>query len=172
MSELTHIDEHGRATMVDTSDKEVMARRAIASARVLMSIETIAAIRNHTTPKGDPLETARLAGVMAAKRTAELIPLCHPLPLTHVDVRADVKDDGVYLEAEVSTKAQTGVEMEALTAVSVAALTVYDMCKALDKGIEIRELFLIEKTGGRSGDYHRGAKLKARKGTVSKASAR
>src|SRR5256884_3602429 len=139
MSALTHIDEHGRATMVDTSDKEVTARRAIASARVLMSAETVAAIRNHTTPKGDPLETARLAGVMAAKRTAELIPLCHPLPLTHVDVRADVKDDGVYLEAEVLTKAQTGVEMEALTAVSVAALTVYDMCKALDKSMTITD---------------------------------
>src|SRR2546430_17382534 len=155
MSELTHVDEHGRATMVDTSDKEVTARRAIASARVLMSAETVAAIRNHTTPKGDPLETARLAGVMAAKRTAELIPLCHPLPLTHVDVRADVKDDGVYLEAEVSTKAQTGVEMEALTAVSVAALTVYEMCKAIEKGIEITDIRLAEKTGGKSGNYRR-----------------
>ena len=155
MSELTHIDEHGRATMVDTSDKEVTARRAIASARVLMSAETVAAIRDHTTPKGDPLETARLAGVMAAKKTAELIPLCHPLPLTHVDVRADVKDDGVYLEAEVSTKAQTGVEMEALTAVSVAALTVYDMCKALDKSMTITDVRLELKTGGKSGDFKR-----------------
>ena len=155
MSELTHIDEQGRATMVDTSDKEVTARRAIASARVVMSAETVAAIRNHTTPKGDPLETARLAGVMAAKRTAELIPLCHPLPLTHVDVRADLKDDGVYLEAEVSTKAQTGVEMEALTAVSVAALTVYDMCKALDKSMTITDVRLELKTGGKSGDFKR-----------------
>ena len=155
MSELTHIDEHGRATMVDTSDKEVTPRRAVASARVLMSPNTISAIRNHTTPKGDPLETARLAGVMAAKRTAELIPLCHPLPLTHVDVRADVKDDGVYLEAEVSTVAQTGVEMEALTAVSVAALTVYDMCKALDKSMTITDVRLELKTGGKSGDFKR-----------------
>src|SRR5213075_759201 len=127
MSQLTHIDEQGHAKMVDTTDKGVTARRAIASARVLMSAETVAAIRNHTTPKGDPLETARLAGIVAAKRTAELIPLCHPLPLTHVDVRAQVKDDGVHLEAEVTTKAQTGVEMEALTAVAVAALTIYDM---------------------------------------------
>src|SRR5215467_2514648 len=116
MSKLTHIDDQSRATMVDTSEKAVTARRAVASARVLMSPETVAAIRHHTTPKGDPLETARLAGVMAAKRTSELIPLCHPLPLTHVNVHAEVRDDGVYLESEVSTKAQTGVEMEALTA--------------------------------------------------------
>src|SRR5881397_3197794 len=98
-----------------------------------MSAETIAAIRDHQTPKGDPLETARLAGILAAKRTADLIPLCHPLQLTHVDVRVEVTDDGVHLEAEVSTNAQTGVEMEALTAASVAALTIYDMCKALDR---------------------------------------
>ena len=155
MGELTHIDEHGRAKMVDTSAKEVTARRAVASARVLMSPATIAAIRNHTTPKGDPLETARLAGVMAAKRTAELIPLCHPLPLTHVDVRAEVKDNGVFIEAEVSTKAQTGVEMEALTAASVAALTIYDMCKALDKSMTITDVRLELKTGGKSGDYRR-----------------
>ncbi len=155
MSELTHIDEHGRAKMVDTSAKEVTARRAVASARVLMAPETIAAIRSNTTPKGDPLETARLAGVMAAKRTAELIPLCHPLPLTHVDVRAEIEEDGIYLEAEVSTNAQTGVEMEALTAVSVAALTVYDMCKALDKSMTITKVRLELKTGGKSGDYRR-----------------
>jgi cyclic pyranopterin monophosphate synthase len=155
MTKLTHIDEHGRATMVDTSAKEITARRAVASARVLMSAQTIAAIRSNTTPKGDPLETARLAGVMAAKRTSELIPLCHPLPLTHVNVNAEVRDDGVYLEAEVSTKAQTGVEMEALTAVSVAALTIYDMCKALDKSMTIMEIRLELKTGGKSGDYLR-----------------
>ena len=143
--------------MVDTSDKEVTARRAVASARVSMSPETVAAIRNHTTPKGDPLETARLAGVMAAKRTADLIPLCHPLPITHADVRAEVRDDGVYLESEVSTKAQTGVEMEALTAVSVAALTVYDMCKALDKSMTITAVRLELKTGGKSGDFKRPA---------------
>ena len=141
--------------MVDTSEKAITARRAVATARVLMSPQTIAAIRNHTTPKGDPLETARLAGVMAAKRTAELIPLCHPLPLTHVNVNAEVRDDGVYLESEVSTKAQTGVEMEALTAVSVAALTIYDMCKALDKSMTITGIRLELKTGGKSGDYVR-----------------
>src|SRR5437016_5363354 len=155
MRELTHIDEHGRAKMVDTSEKQITNRRAIASARVLMSAATVIAIRNHTTPKGDPLETARLAGIVAAKRTAELIPLCHPLPLTHVDVRAQLDNDGVYLEAEVSTRAQTGVEMEALTAVSVAALTIYDMCKAIEKGMEITDIRLEVKTGGKSGDYRR-----------------
>src|SRR5438105_15196996 len=131
MSELTHIDEHGRAKMVDTSEKPITTRRAIASARVLMSAATVTAIRDHTTPKGDPLETARLAGIVAAKRTAELIPLCHPLPLTHIEIRAEVRDDGVYLESEVATHAQTGVEMEALTAVTVAALPLYDLDKAL-----------------------------------------
>lgn len=141
--------------MVDTSAKSSTARRAVASAVVRMSSQTVAAIRSHQTPKGNPLETARLAGVMAAKRTAELIPLCHPLPLTHVDVRAEITDDGVYLEAEVSTHAQTGVEMEALTAVSVAALTVYDMCKALDKSMTISDVRLELKTGGKSGDYQR-----------------
>ena len=142
--------------MVDTSEKSATARRAVASARVLMSAETVAAIRGHQTPKGDPLETARLAGIMAAKRTAELIPLCHPLPLTHVDVKARIEEFGVYLEAEVSTNAQTGVEMEALTAVSVAALTIYDMCKALDKSITISDVRLEKKSGGKSGDYERG----------------
>ena len=155
MSELTHIDEHGRARMVDTSGKVITARRAIASARVLMSSATVTAIRNQTTPKGDPLETARLAGIIAAKRTADLIPLCHPLPLTHVEVVAEIRDEGVYLEGEVTTMAQTGVEMEALTAVSVAALTVYDMCKALDKGMTISDVQLELKTGGKSGDYRR-----------------
>ena len=155
MNQLTHIDEQGRARMVDTTEKQITARRAVASALVLMSAETVKAIREHQTPKGDPLETARLAGVLAAKRTAELIPLCHPLPLTHVDVRAEVIDDGVYLEAEVSTNAQTGVEMEALTAASVAALTIYDMCKALDKSMTITNVRLELKSGGKSGDYRR-----------------
>lgn len=141
--------------MVDTTEKTATARRAIASARVLMSSATLAAVSAHRTPKGDPLETARLAGVMAAKRTADLIPLCHPLPLTYVDVQARIEDTGVYLEAEVSTNAQTGVEMEALTAVSVAALTIYDMCKALDKAITITEIRLESKTGGKSGEYRR-----------------
>ena len=139
--------------MVDTSDKETTARRAVASGRVSMSAETVAALRAHRTPKGDPLEAARLAGIMAAKRTADLIPLCHPLPLTHIDVRAELTDTGVSLEADISTKAQTGVEMEALTAVAVAALTVYDMCKALEKGMTISDIRLERKTGGKSGDY-------------------
>ncbi|MDQ1640369.1 MAG: cyclic pyranopterin monophosphate synthase [Pyrinomonadaceae bacterium] len=141
--------------MVDTSDKATTTRHAVASARVLMSPETMAAVKEHRTPKGDPLEAARLAGIMAAKRTAELIPLCHPLPLTHVDVQARVEDSGVYLESRVSTNAQTGVEMEALTAVSIAALTIYDMCKALDKSITISEVRLESKSGGKSGDYRR-----------------
>ena len=135
--------------------KASTARRAVASARVLMSAETLAAVSARRTPKGDPLETARLAGIMAAKRTADLIPLCHPLPLTQIDVQARIEDSGVYLEAEVSTNAQTGVEMEALTAVSIAALTIYDMCKALDKGITITDVRLESKSGGKSGDYRR-----------------
>ena len=141
--------------MVDTSAKGITARRAVASGRVLMSRETLAAVAEHRTPKGDPLEAARVAGIMAAKRTAELIPLCHPLPLTHIDVQVRLEDDGIQLEAEVSTNAQTGVEMEALTAVSVAALTVYDMCKALDKAIVITDVRLERKTGGKSGTYQR-----------------
>ena len=141
--------------MVDTTAKPSTARRAVASARVLMSAETLAAVTAHRTPKGNSLETARLAGIMAAKRTADLIPLCHPLPLTHADVRVQIDGTGVYLEAEVSTNAQTGVEMEALTAVSIAALTIYDMCKALDKGITITDIQLESKSGGKSGDYQR-----------------
>ena len=153
MTELSHVDEQGRIRMVDTSDKESTARRAVASARVVMSPQTVSALREPRTPKGDPLEAARLAGIMAAKRTADLIPLCHPLPLTHVEVRAELNEAGVLLEAEVATKAQTGVEMEALTAVSVAALTVYDMCKALEKGMTITDVRLKLKTGGKSGDF-------------------
>jgi cyclic pyranopterin phosphate synthase len=155
MKDLSHINEHGRVRMVDTGAKPSTSRRAVASARVRMSPETLAALAGSRTPKGDPLEAARLAGIMAAKKTADLIPLCHPLPLTHIDVRANLEKDGAYLEAEVATNAQTGVEMEALTAVSIAALTVYDMCKALDKGIRITEVRLESKTGGKSGDYHR-----------------
>jgi cyclic pyranopterin monophosphate synthase len=155
MTQLSHVDDQGRVRMVDTGNKEITARRAVASARVLMNSETVAALREHRTPKGDPLEAARLAGIMAAKKTSDLIPLCHPLPLTHIDVGATVEDDGVLLEADVSTNAQTGVEMEALTAVSVAALTVYDMCKALEKGMTITEVRLESKTGGKSGEYKR-----------------
>ena len=155
MSDLSHVDAEGRVAMVDTTGKAPTARRAVASARVLMSAETVAALRAGRTPKGDPLEAARIAGIMAAKRTAELIPLCHPLPLTHADVRAELRDDGVYLEAEASTNAQTGVEMEALTGAAVAALTVYDMCKAVEKGMTITDVRLEEKTGGKSGTWRR-----------------
>jgi cyclic pyranopterin phosphate synthase len=157
MDQLSHIDDGGRVKMVDTTDKAPTNRHAVASARVLMSRDTLRAVEDHRTPKGDPLEAARLAGIMAAKRTAELIPLCHPLPLTHVDVQAKIEDDGIRLESSVSTNAQTGVEMEALTAVSVAALTVYDMCKALDKGITISDIRLERKTGGKSGDFIRAS---------------
>jgi cyclic pyranopterin phosphate synthase len=153
MTQLSHVDDQGRIRMVDTSAKEISSRRAVASARVLMSPATVAALREHRTPKGDPLEAARLAGIMAAKRTADLIPLCHPLPLTHIEVRVLVDETGVSLEAEAATKAQTCVEMEALTAVTVAALTVYDMCKALEKGMTITDVRLEKKTGGKSGDY-------------------
>jgi len=155
MNQFSHIDDEGRVKMVDTSDKVATPRHAVASARVLMSHDTVNSVREHRTPKGDPLEAARLAGIMAAKRTSDLIPLCHPLPLTHVDVQARIEDYGILLESTVSTNAQTGVEMEALTAVSVAALTIYDMCKALDKSITISDVRLESKTGGKSGDYFR-----------------
>lgn len=157
MSRLTHLDAEGRASMVDTSLKEFTTRRAVASARVVMSATTINALRENRTPKSNPLETARIAGIMAAKRTADMIPLCHPLPLTYIDVQTRIEEDGVSLTAEVTTRAQTGVEMEALTAVSVAALTVYDMCKALEKGITITDIRLERKEGGKSGDYVRSA---------------
>lgn len=151
---LSHYDQSGRAKMVDVSRKGSSRREARASALVAMRPEVLKALPSN--PKGDPLEVARLAGVMAAKRTAELIPLCHNLPLSLVDVTAELCENGVRLNSRVTTEAQTGVEMEALVAVSVAALTVYDMCKALDKGIEIRRVVLEEKSGGKSGDYRRG----------------
>ena len=144
--QLSHMDEEGRVAMVDTSEKPETARRAVASVRVLMKPETLQAVRESRNPKGDPLETARLAGIMAAKRTAELIPLCHPLFLTHIEVRAEVREDSIYLEAEAATRAQTGVEMEALTAAAVAALTIYDMCKAIDKTMIIDGVRLLKKT--------------------------
>ncbi len=155
MKRLSHIDRQGRVAMVDTSGKAKTVRQAIASARVLMSPATVRAVRDGSTPKGNPLETARLAGIMAAKRTADLIPLCHPLMLNQIDVRAELQETGVYLVATVSTEAQTGVEMEALTAVTVAALTVYDMCKAVDKAMTITDVRLERKTGGKSGVYER-----------------
>jgi cyclic pyranopterin phosphate synthase len=154
-SQLSHLDEEGRIKMVDVGAKVVTNRTAEASGFVKMSPATVAAIRERRTPKGDPLETARLAGIMAAKRTAELIPLCHSLALSHADVQVTLTDDGARIEATASTSAQTGVEMEALTAVSVAALTLYDMCKAIDRGMTIRDVRLERKTGGRSGEWKR-----------------
>ncbi len=153
-TKLSHYDTSGRARMVDVSAKSATAREAQASALVVMSTKVLAELGRN--PKGDPFETARLAGIMAAKKTAELIPLCHPLPLTHVDVELRQCENGIAISSSVKTTAETGVEMEALVAASVAALTVYDMCKALDKGIEIREVVLERKSGGKSGDYVRG----------------
>ena len=152
---LSHYDASGRAAMVDVSDKTPSLREAEASAFVAMSRKVLKALPEN--PKGDPLEVARIAGIQAAKRTAELIPMCHPLPLSKVDVSCEVKRNGVAIRSFVRTTAVTGVEMEALVAVSVAALTVYDMCKALDKGIEIRDLQLERKSGGKSGEYRRRA---------------
>ena len=135
--------------MVDVGDKDATDRRAVARAVVRMAPETVSAVRSGDAPKGDVLGTARIAGIQAAKRTSELIPLCHPLPLSFVDVRLAVVDAGVEIEAEARTTGQTGVEMEALTAASVAALTVYDMVKGIERGVEIAELYLVEKSGGR-----------------------
>jgi len=153
MAKLSHFDRAGRARMVDVSEKVATAREAQASALVVMSSEVLAALSRN--PKGDPFETARVAGIMAAKKTAELIPLCHPLPLSHIDVELRQCENGIAITSIVRTTAETGVEMEALVAASVAALTVYDMCKALDKGIEIREVVLQKKSGGKSGAYIR-----------------
>jgi cyclic pyranopterin phosphate synthase len=150
---LSHYDAAGRASMVDVSAKQPTLRESEARAFVAMSREVMRALPQN--PKGDPLEVARVAGIMAAKRTAELIPMCHPLPLSKVDVQLDVRKDGVAIRSLARTTAVTGVEMEALVAASVAALTVYDMCKALDKSIEIREIMLVRKSGGKSGDYER-----------------
>jgi cyclic pyranopterin phosphate synthase len=153
---LSHYDRSGRSTMVDVSAKRTSKRMAEASAFVSMSKAVLKALPKNK--KGDPLEVARFAGISAAKRTAELIPMCHTVPLSHVEVTATVCENGVAIASQVTTTAQTGVEMEALVAASVAALTVYDMCKALDKGIEIREIVLERKTGGKSGDYRRKSK--------------
>ena len=153
---LSHYDGSGRASMVDVSSKIATRREAEASAYVVLKPAVLKALPKN--PKGDPLEVARLAGIMAAKKTADLIPMCHPLPLTHVDVNMRLCENGVAITSKVSTTAVTGVEMEALVAASVAALTVYDMCKALDKGIEIRQIMLNRKSGGKSGDYIRPGK--------------
>lgn len=159
MSRLTHLDEQGHAHMVDVSQKAETARTAVARGRVLLSEETRRLLRESSVPKGDALATARIAGIMAAKKTSELIPLCHPLPLTHVAVDLSLTDQGVEIEATASITGKTGVEMEALTAVSVAALTLYDMVKAIDRGAVITDIRLEYKSGGKSGVYQRETPL-------------
>ncbi len=150
---LSHLDDTGAVRMVDVGDKPVTAREAVARGRITMSREALRQVRGGVLKKGDPLQVARLAGIMAAKRTADLIPLCHPLPLSHIDVQLLPGRDGYTIEARAKTSSQTGVEMEALTAVAVAALTIYDMVKAVDKTMVIGEIRLVEKRGGRSGHY-------------------
>jgi cyclic pyranopterin phosphate synthase len=163
MAKLSHYGKESEVRMVDVSAKAVTTRTARAEGFVKMKPAVLRAVRRLKNPKGDPLEVARIAGIAAAKRTAEWIPLCHPLPLTHIDVTARLCKNGVEVRSTVTTAAQTGVEMEALVAVAAAALTVYDMCKALDKGMEITGIVLAEKTGGKSGDYYRkSAGLKGR----------
>ncbi len=154
MKKLSHSDKSGKVKMVDVSAKQTTTRRAIASAKVHLSSATLKAVRNHTTPKGNPLEIARIAGILAAKKTSDLIPLCHQISLNKADIVMTEKRDGVLIESEVITNAQTGVEMEALTAVSIAALTLYDMCKAIQKDIVISDIRLERKTGGKT-DYRR-----------------
>jgi cyclic pyranopterin phosphate synthase len=158
---LSHVDDKGNARMVDVGGKPVTSREALAGGEITMSASALALIRRGAVAKGDPLQTARLAGIMAAKQTAALIPLCHPLALTHVSVELTPTRRGYRIEARVRTAGQTGVEMEALTAVSVAALTIYDMVKAVDKEMVIGDICLIEKTGGRSGHYRRKLKVKS-----------
>lgn len=153
MSELTHLDETGAARMVDVAGKAVTAREAVATGRITMSPQAAEAIRSGAAAKGDVLAVARVAGIMAAKRTSELIPLCHPLPITRVAVDLAVEGNAVTATATVATEGKTGVEMEAMTAVSVALLTVYDMAKALDKAMTVQEIRLVSKTGGKSGDW-------------------
>jgi cyclic pyranopterin monophosphate synthase len=159
VSRLTHLDDEGSARMVDVGGKDVTDRRAVARAVVRMTPETAASVAAGDAPKGDVLATARIAGIQAAKRTGELIPLCHPLGLDHVDVQAvvDTAAGTITLTAEASVAARTGVEMEAMTAAAVAALTVYDMVKGLERGVAISEVALLEKSGGRSGTWRRPA---------------
>jgi len=155
MNDFTHLDEQGRARMVDVGDKSNSRRRAIARAQIHMSLETLQALSQGNTPKGDVLAVARVAGIQAAKKTAELIPLCHPLPLAAAAVDFKIEEDHIGIESIVETVGQTGVEMEALTACSVAALTIYDMCKSLDRSMVIGSVALWEKEGGRSGTWKR-----------------
>src|SRR3954466_5467408 len=154
---LSHVDARGRVKMVDVGDKPVTNREAVARGTITMSREALRLIRSGAIKKGDPLQTARLAGILAAKQTSSLIPLCHPLPLTHVSVDLTPSKKGYVIEARVRTTAQTGVEMEALTAVSVAALTIYDMVKAVDKEMVIGDICLLEKRGGKTREYRRAA---------------
>ncbi len=150
MKKLSHFDEHGKIKMVDVSEKAETSRRAVASAKILLNKETLEILQTNKNPKGNALEIARIAGIMAAKQTANLIPLCHQINLSKVEIKVEIKNFGISLEAEAKTNSQTGVEMEALTAVSVAALTIYDMCKAVQKDISITEIRLESKTGGKS----------------------
>ena len=158
VGKLSHYRKSGEVAMVDVSSKAVTTRTAVAHAFVRMSPQVLRTVRALKNPKGNPLEVARIAGIAAAKRTAEWIPLCHPLPLTHIDVTPRLCKDGVEIRSTVTATSQTGVEMEALVAASCAALTVYDMCKALDKAIEITDIYLLTKTGGKSGDFMRDSK--------------
>ena len=159
---LTHFDEHGRARMVDVSSKKVTAREAVARGTVFMQPSTLEAIVHDEIKKGNALEVAKIAGIMAAKRTSSLIPLCHPIPLTSIDLNfsIDKAQSSITIESGVKTSGQTGVEMEALVAVSVAALTIYDMCKAIDRGMRISDIILVKKSGGQSGTFIREDILK------------
>ncbi|HJM37877.1 MAG TPA: cyclic pyranopterin monophosphate synthase MoaC [Acidimicrobiales bacterium] len=156
--ELSHVDENGKAQMVDVGNKDDTKRSATASGKVFMSTETLEALERQELKKGDVLGVARVAGIQAAKKTSELIPLCHPLAINFASVDFRIRESCVEIQATVKTSGKTGVEMEALTACSVAALTVYDMCKSMDKSITIEEVKLLEKTGGKSGDWHRTEK--------------
>jgi len=162
MARLSHYGSKGEVRMVDVSAKKVTARTAAARGFVRMKPRVVKAVKQLKNPKGNPLEVARIAGIAAAKRTSEWIPLCHPLPLTHIDVTCRLCQNGVEVHSTVASTAQTGVEMEALVAVTAAALTVYDMCKALDKGMEITDVVLVEKTGGKSGDFRRKPRVAGR----------
>ncbi len=163
MSELTHYRKGSEVAMVDVTAKAATTRTAIAHGFVRMSAATLRSVRRLETPKGSPLEVARIAGIAAAKRTPEWIPLCHPLPLTHIDVTTRLCKNGIEIRSSVTATAPTGVEMEALVAASAAALTIYDMCKALEKSMEITEIYLVEKIGGKSGHYHRPEPRQARR---------
>ena len=162
MAKLTHYKKGGQVAMVDVTAKPLTERTAVAHGFVRIGRAALAKVKRLETPKGNPLEIARIAGIAAAKRTAEWIPLCHPLPLTHIDVTTRVCHNGVEISSRVTATAQTGVEMEALVAVSAAALTIYDMCKALDKAMEISDIYLVEKLGGKSGYYQRPHRPPAR----------